>query len=286
MKQYAWYIFMLLVLCVWHACSSGSHENKVLASVNDYALYQEDVATIFPEKKLKFEDSIAILKEYVKRWITETVLMEHGKNNMPDISAQVTKKTEDFSRSLYIYEYERYYVRQNLDTNVSLAEMQAYYKDNARDFALRDYIVKVLYIRLPEDNKNLANVKQWLRSGVSQNLLKVEELARTEAENYFDGHDSWIYMDDLLREVPAKIEDKTQFLKNNTFLEVNQDGFVYYVLFFEHKLKDELSPFQMERENIRNRILHTRSAGLVEKMRKEVIKKGYKEMNIQEYVGK
>ncbi|MFI5205241.1 MAG: hypothetical protein ACHQF2_12155, partial [Flavobacteriales bacterium] len=217
---------------------------------------------------------------------TETILMEHGKTNMPDISPVVLRKADDYKRALYIYEYERYFVRQNLDTIVPLAELQDYYKDNARDFALRDYIVKVMYVRFAQGTKDLEKVKWWMRSGSNEDLLKVEEMARTGAENYFDGHDSWIYMDDLLREVPAKITDKTQFLKNNTFIEVNEDGFFYYVLIFDYKLKDDLSPFQLEKDNIRNRILHTRAAGLVEKMRADVIKKGYSEMEIKEYAGK
>lgn len=268
------------------SCSGDKSNQQILASVNNEVLYVDDVKNIFPGNGLKYEDSIAILKAHVKRWITESILMEHGKNNMPDISGMVNRKSEDYKRALYIYEYERYYVRQNLDTVVSLAEMQNYYKDNARDFALRDYIIKVMYVRFADDTKDLDKVKGWMRSGKNEDLLKVEEMARAYAENYFDGHDSWIYLDDLLREVPAKIEDKTQFLKNNTFIEVKDEGYSYYVLIFEYKLKDDLSPFQLEQNNIRNRILHTRSAALVEKMRQDVITKGYDQMDIKEYAGK
>ncbi|MFI5204500.1 MAG: hypothetical protein ACHQF2_08395, partial [Flavobacteriales bacterium] len=62
---------MPLFIAGMYSCNGDKDNGQVLATVNGETLYLKDIKNIFPTARLKYEDSMTILKAHVKRWITE-----------------------------------------------------------------------------------------------------------------------------------------------------------------------------------------------------------------------
>lgn len=265
---------ILCALFLINACIKKPDEKKGIASVYDKTLYLEEILAFMPEG-LNATDSMAFVKNYTDAWIHENILLHQAEQFLPEENNKMKYRLEKYKRSLLLYEFEKEYLREKLDTNISFDEIEKHYIENSNDFKLADYIVKVLYVKLYKNDKNKVNVLQWYKSTKNEDLIKLEKYCAEKAVNYYNDNENWIYFNDLLREIPIKTEDKSAFLKNNKSLFFEDDEFAYFVNIYEYKLKDAVSPLSLEQENIKARILNSRSAELIKQLRNDLINEAY-----------
>ena len=76
------------------------------------------------------EDSAKLVEAYITSWIRKQLLIQEASRKIDINEAQVERKILDYRYSIIAYEYQNYYVKQHLDTGVSNAEIEKYYKDN------------------------------------------------------------------------------------------------------------------------------------------------------------
>jgi hypothetical protein len=264
---------LFFCMIVLSSCGTGSDtsEKTLLASVYDKELYLQDIEQLFPSDLLP-EDSIQFLRTYVDKWIRETVILEKAENALPEEVKNVEARLEEYRRSLLIYEYEKEFASQKLDTNVQEEELIKHYKDHQEDFKLADYILKVLYVKVEKNDRGRDKINRWFRSVQPKDLQDLEKYCVDNAVNYYKDSGSWIFLNDLLKEVPLKVSDKGDFLRNNKHITFEDEDFAYYLTIYEYQLKDGVSPFSLERENIKARILNTRTTELIRKMRLDLLK--------------
>ncbi len=122
-----------------------------VARVFDKFLYQEDVASIIPPDALP-KDSVQLTEAFISTWVRQNLIMKKAEMNLPDEMKNVQKQLDDYRTSLIIYAYEKELVRQKLDTIITEEEIEHYYKQNIHEFELKDYIVKVLYVKLEKNS--------------------------------------------------------------------------------------------------------------------------------------
>jgi len=266
------YISLLLILVTAISCSSDEKnaKGKLLAKAGDKELYASDVEALLPSG-LSAEDSLARVKVIVDNWIRETVILNKAEQELPEKVKDVEARLDKYRRSLLVYEYEKEYARQKLDTFVSDKEIEKHYKDNQQDFKLPDYIVKVLYVKLAKDAPGKDKVARWYKSTKQEDLLDLEKYCAGNAVNYYNDNENWIYFNELLKEVPLTINNTGEFLKNNKHITFEDEEYVYYLTVYDYKLKDALSPLNLEKENIKARILNARTTELIKKMRTEIL---------------
>lgn len=269
MKKYS---FLLLVFLLTLSCGDDEKtaKGKLLATAGDKELYASEVEDLIPSG-LNAEDSLARVKVIVDNWIRETVILNKAEQELPEKAKDVEARLEKYRRSLLIYEYEKEYARQKLDTFVSEKEIEKHYLDNQQDFKLPDYIVKVLYVKLAIDAPGKDKVARWYKSTRQEDLLDLEKYCAGNAVNYYNDNENWIYFNELLKEVPLTINNKDEFLKNNKHVIFEDEEFIYYLTVYEYKLKDAQSPLNLEKENIKARILNARTTELIKKMRTEIL---------------
>ena len=151
----------LVFLCalVIHACKLSPEKNGVIvAKVGEKKLYFNDVAHIFPKGCSK-EDSLSLSKLFIDNWIKTRLLMQKAELNLSEEQLDISEEIETYRTSLLIYKYEEQLLREKLDTVVSLTEIQNYYEANTANFALDEYVVKVLFLKIPKSAPNIGNVR-------------------------------------------------------------------------------------------------------------------------------
>jgi hypothetical protein len=263
---------LLFIAVAIGGCSFFKKESKegenAIARAYGYYLYPEDLAGVVPHNASR-TDSISITKNFIENWIRKKAVLEKAEDNLDDEQKNVTRQLEEYRNSLVTYAYEAELIRQKLDTNVTDAEVEAYYEKNKSNFELKDNIIKVIYVRLNRNSPKLDRVRMWYRSEQSRDRKLLADYCRQYAVNYYLDDETWLLFDDLLKEIPIKTYDKEQFLQNNRLLELVDGDALYLVNIKGFRIKNSMSPLSFEKNNIRAMIINQRKLQLIEEMERQ-----------------
>lgn len=259
---------MLFSFPVFFSCKVKNPQEPI-ARVFDKYLYMEDIYAVIPPGTSS-KDSAQLMQGFINNWVRQNLIMKKAELNLPGEMKNVEKQLDNYRRSLIVYAYEKELVRQKLDTIISEEEIENYYKQNIHEFELKDYIVKVLYVKLEKNSPDLRKVKKWYQSAQGEDLKKLEEYCRKFAVNFFVDTEVWLFFDDLLKEIPIETYNKEEFLKIHKPVEFEDASYLYLLNILDYRLKDDTSPLSLVKENIRNIILNKRKMTLIENMRKDI----------------
>src|SRR5688572_17705081 len=109
--------------------ASGEEKRQPVARVNNAYLYKDELIGIVTAGTSP-EDSTVRIETYITSWIRKQLLIQEATRKIDINEADVERKILDYRFSLIAYEYQSYYVKQNLDTVISKEETEQYYKNN------------------------------------------------------------------------------------------------------------------------------------------------------------
>ncbi len=279
---------LALMFLAFSACKHRAieNENVPLARVGDQYLYESDIKGLIP-KGATARDSILICKSYVKKWIQTQLMVQQAEKNLPAEKLDFEKQLEEYRNSLISYQYESEYVKQHLDTLVSDSTLHQYYTQHLKDFGLRENIVKMVYVILDknrDDAKKLTrNFRKILRLPDSVMLDSLDKYAPTRVLAYSADTNSWIPFNQILKIIPIETYNQELYLKNHRNIQIVDENKVYLLKFVNFKIKDETSPFELEKAFIHSIILNKRKTLLVKKLRKEIFEEAGKQKDYEIY---
>ena len=275
-------ICLMLASCSYF--SKDEQKESAVARVYDKYLYLEDVVNIVPTNA-NAKDSAMIVKNYINNWVKLNLLIHQAESNLEgdSIQKEIDKQLVNYRNSLITYAYEKELVSQKLDTIVSDAVIEEYYKGHPQNFELKDNIIKVLYVKVKKNAPNLKKVQDWYKSSKDEDIKKLEDYSHQFAENFYADDQNWLLFDDLLKEIPIKTYNKEQFLQNNRLVEVQDSAYIYFVNIKGFKIKDSVSPLSFEKDNIKNIILNKRKLELIDSMNKDIYDNALKNKNFEIY---
>ena len=246
-------------------------------------MYIDDIKNSIP-KGTKADDSLSLIKKYINSWVSEQLVLHAAEDNLNKAQKNVDQQLKDYRNSLITYEFEKELVSQKLDTNVSNAEIEAYYNQNKNNFELKNNIIKVVYVKVNKKAPQIEKLKLWCRSDAPKDKELLLNYCHQYAENFYLDDNVWLLFDDLLKEIPIQpTYNKELFLQNNRFLEVSDPASLYFVNIKGFQIKNSISPLSFERENIKNIILNKRKLKLINKMKEDLFKAAQGTKNIEEF---
>lgn len=266
------------------SCNRGNNstDEKPIARVFDKYLYASELKELIPENS-SGNDSIEIVRTLVNNWIQQNIVLHKAEQNINEENPELNKQLEDYRNSLVIFHYEQELIRQQLDTIVTDDEIEEYYKKNQSNFELKDNIIKVVYVKLNIDAPSIKQVLGFVKSDDETEMEKLEDYCKRYAVNYFLDSDSWLLFADLLKEIPIKTYNEEEYLKNNTFIELKDSMYYYFVNIKGFRIKDSVSPLSFERDRIRNIIINKRKLELINQMKKDVFIEAQNENDFEIY---
>jgi predicted DNA binding CopG/RHH family protein len=257
-------------------------EGIIVAQAYDYKLYMQDLQQEIPSG-LHGTDSILFVQNYINRWMQEKVMLYYSNQNLAEEALDLEKKIVKYRNSLLIYNYQKRFIQQNLDTIVSDQEIEEYYQSHLSDFELKDNIVKVMFIKLEKDSRNIREASKLMKSRDPEDKEKIKDLADRYAINYFIEDDVWLLFEDLLKEVPIKTYNQENFLKNNTFVKISDSLYTTLVQINGFRIKESVSPLSFEYDRIRHIILNKRKMMLLSKLENDLLDKARNEGALQTF---
>jgi hypothetical protein len=271
---------MLLILIISSAsCGGKVDKGRLLAKVGESELYETDV-TFLGYTQL---DSAAVVSRYVDEWVAERILVNEAEQDENMDMQSIDRRIEEFRNDLLIHQLENQRIEAELDTSVSTQEIEKYYTDHQADFQLNDYLVKVLYLKIPLDAPDIDKIGSAYKLRKDEDIETIDIYAKMYASNFYYDIENWIYFDDLLKEIPLHDINKDRFILKRSKLRFEENGFYYFLNIVDYKLKNSTSPISFERENIKTRIINLRIKNLREKIKNDIIKNAYENGNVTIY---
>lgn len=241
----------------------------VLAKAHSKYLYASEIQGLI-KPGTPPQDSITIVSNYINSWVRQQLLLYQAEKNLTQGQKNFEKQLEDYRNSLIIYEYESNLVRQKLDTVVSMVEIQKYYDKNRANFELKENIVKASYVQIENESEELAKLKKLWQTGDELSKAELERYCIQNGLNYSLFDDSWIYFNNLLKDVPIVTYNQENFLHYNRNIEARDSLYLYLVEFRDFKIKESITPLSMLEDDIRKIIVNRRKLELLQSLQNEI----------------
>jgi len=223
------------------------------------------------------KDSIGMRKKAIDEWAIESFFYQEALTKFKEEEIDIEKQVNDYRKSLINHLYSTKIIEANLDTNVSLAEIQEYYNENKDNFILKDNIVKVNYFKIPLKAQPLEKMKRLLYSTTQKDKDQLISLAAQYAENYFVNDSTWLYLDEVKKEVPKLREQDDIYIFAGRVIEISDDAFYYFLRIREVKNRNSVSPINFEKQNIKKVIINRRKTQLINQYKKQLLEKAVEE---------
>lgn len=260
----------------------GEFENReAVARVNNTYLFRDELTGIAAYGSTR-EDSAARVEAYINNWIRKELLIQEAARKININEAEVERKILDYRYSLIAYEYQSYYIKQNLDTVFDENEIRAYYEANIDNFILKQNIVRATFIKVPKNAPKRNKLKDWMYSQDEEDKQNLKSYCLSFSAAYHISDSTWMIFDDLVRNSPlAEIPNKVQFLKSNPYHETEDENFFYYLKVDEYRISDNVSPLEFVTDEIKNIILNKRKVELAKKLEDEVYENALEEKEFE-----
>ena len=252
------------------SCFHSDDHSPVVAIVYNRELRSSDLEGLVPAG-LSSEDSLTVVKNYVEQWIRQSVILAKAEKN---VKTDFSRELQEYKNSLLAYAYERQIIDQLLDTLVTEAQIEEYYSQHKDEFVLKSSIVKAVWLSAPVKSPAVAKIKKIvLRNDFSDS--DVMDLEETASRNGFSGYydaGSWVPFVTLQTAIPITAYNEQLFLRQHRSIILSDDSLFYAARILDYKVGDELSPLEMQRDNIRAIILNHRKIDILNKLQSDLLK--------------
>ena len=262
-------LFFLLIILFVSACKfldRNTIDAKIaLARVDNNYLYIEDI--IFPSLQ---NDSSLIIEKQTDQWIKNQLLLKSAYENVINVT-NVDNQVLQYKNNLILFEYEKITYQNNIDFLVSDEELNKYYENNIKDFVLPFDLVKALYAKIPVGAPDIGGFRKIIKEHPDSDINAIRSYCFQFAEKSFLEDTIWVKLDDIILNNPLLlINDKSQFLKRNMYVENVDENHYFFLKIVDKRLIGETSPLSFESNVINAIILNKRKQELFDKLRDSI----------------
>lgn len=242
-----------------------------VARVYDNYLYQQDLEGILDDD-VSAADSTSIINRYIDSWIRKQLLIAEAATQIDFDEAELERKILDYRYALMVYEFEKKYVNQRVETDVSEEEIKAYYQENKDNFELKQNIIKGIFAKVPLEAPRTGRLRKLFQSKMDEEVREeIKSYCLSFAASYSLDDSVWYDFEDVIKNTPlVSIPNKVQFLRENEFIETSDDIYVYFVKVTDYKITDQISPLEFVRDDIMKIITNKRKVALTQKLEEEI----------------
>ena len=263
---------LLLLVSCGKQSETGSNNSKLVAKVNSTSLYASDLSNLLM-KGLPQKDSLTYANAYVKKWADNEVFYQQALNYLTDDELNVEKELEAYKKELITYKFETKLINDKLDTLVTNAQIEEYYNANSQNFLLKNNIVKVLYVKTPNNIPNIEKLKKLCYSSNPKDAEQLKVLCVQYANNYYMNDNTWLMFNDLKKEMVQLKEVPDYSLQTGKIFEFTDETSYYFLKIIDIKSKNTQSPINFEITNIKNMLINQRKQKLITSIKKDFFDK-------------
>lgn len=269
-----YYLFLLIFALLFNSCKNNDQkEDKVVAEVGAKKLLLSEIAAVVPNE-LDDKDSTVLAEDYIRKWIRQELLLQKAEENLSVDLKNVNRELEEYRNSLIIFRYKNELMAQRMDTTVSHSEISKYYSDNTENFRLNKNIVKAIFIKIPAEFADPAELKKMSSNTTQEGINEIKDYCLQYAKGFDIFTEQWVDVESVMNNIPTTIKNMEQFLRNNKHIEYQDSSFYYLVTIHDYLLRNELSPEEFVRNDIKNLILNRKKMEFLKNLENNIYQEG------------
>lgn len=268
---------ILLITVLFSTCQKKHVDtNKTpILEINGQFLYEEDLPKI-SFRTLSEEDSIKVVDNYIKRWITDVVMYDYAKKNVQN-PKEIETLVDEYRKTLIIQYYQQNIVNQRLESP-SEEELKSYYEKYSSQFLLEENIIKGVFIKIPTKTARIKDLYKWLSDIDEENLEKMEKFCVRNYGTLDYFQEEWFYATDVLKKFPETFTDeKTVFTAPNVF-ERTDSVFTYLLKVTDYHLIGNVAPYDFASKKIESILLNQKRIDFIRNFEEELYKDALKKV--------
>jgi len=228
---------------------------NVIIQVFDATLTENDLMPLF-RGNLSFEDSVFIRSEFIDDWIRRQIILNESKNILNEAEKDFNQEISSLKEDLLYQATLQKLILERIDTVITDTDLKNYYEENANEFELVQNLVKLRFYKILNNNPALFKYWEDFQKENPSIYNTLRELAKKQNGNYFETTNSWLRFDDVLKELPINTYNQENYLQNNKFIKIKDGEFIYFIEIVDFLIKSEISPFEFEKDRIKNILLN------------------------------
>ena len=123
----------------------------------------------------------------------------------------------------------------------------------------------------------------WKNDFNESDIVDLEATSRRHGlSGYFDA-DSWMSFFALQGVVPITTYNESLYLRQNRTIQLTDDSTTYLVRIIDYKVTDELSPLELQTDNIRSIILNHRKLDILGHLQADLLDEAEKNGDVKRY---
>jgi hypothetical protein len=263
-------------------CTVFQPEHKIkdplIASVYEKQLHLSDLAGMFSANANK-EDSAHIISNYATRWTQEQVFLTEAEKHIPKDLA-IDELLKKYKESLIGLNFQQQLIQENLDSLVSEDEIKEFYEKNKDQYQLETSIIRCYFVKMPENIKELKNVKEWWDDLNEANKKKLARIADRYDGKYNLVDSAWQDVADVEALFPKnKISARNWTIDES--LSFSDSKYIYFFKVLELVSKQETAPISYVRDKARLIILNKRKNKLIEEFKTKLYETELRKNNVK-----
>ncbi|MDD2799630.1 MAG: peptidyl-prolyl cis-trans isomerase [Bacteroidales bacterium] len=261
--------------------NSTSPDKEVVAEVKGKYLYLIDVQDALPGG-LNNKDSAAFAKEFVANWISDELMYDVARRNIPD-EDKVNELVEEYRRQLVTNEYQRYLVEEKLSNEISDEEIEAYYHAHKSEMVLKKDQIKGLFLKIPANAPQHNLLHNWMTLKKPDFAEKIDQYSIEHAVAYEGFLDRWVDFETIMTNIPYSISNTALFLKQNKQLEVKDSAFIYLLTIKNYAIAGTPFPEELAKEEAKAELVSQRKVKYLQDFRNTLLKKATENKSVVVY---
>ncbi|RZJ34543.1 MAG: hypothetical protein EOO51_09445 [Flavobacterium sp.] len=267
------------------SCNYFKPERKpeAIARVNESYLYRDDLADLVPPGTSK-EDSLVIVKSFIDRWASQKLLIDAAEVNLKDDrKAGFDKLVRQYKTDLYTRAYIEEVVKRSVDTAISAAELESYYKENKENFRTTGMLVRLRYILLQQDNPKYETIKSHFFD-FRKSDKKFWETYALQFKKFALNDTVWVDMGQVYTKLPfINPDNRDQYVSSGKSIQYPSGKDIYLAKITGVIDKNQVAPYEYLKPTLREMIINRRKVDLIKKFEKEITDDAIKDNKYEIY---
>ena len=262
--------FYILLVFIFVSCNNfNDDKSQNIAKYNNQILKKSQLIGLVEDGNK--EDSVEVTNKLINEWAVNKILIEKAKLNLTvqDLSS-LDKLVENYKSELYSTAYLDALINSSINLEIDTTEIENLYNKNIDLFKLKDNIYKLVYVKIPKDFSDIAEVRNKVR-----NLKKHQKFLDSISYRFSDyslDTKGWTTENDLKKIFSFLNKQKLNSLKNYSFLQSKDSLNLYLIKVLELKKIGSYAPLDYVFPTLEYMSINQRKKNLTQLIKTDLIK--------------
>jgi len=273
------FIYLITLLLIGSCDLPTNEESNAVARVGEDFLFISDLENqIGPNGS----DSIQITSRTINEWAEELLYLKKAEINLSFSEKKgLEELVSTYRNDLYVKTYKDKAIQSQLDSIVEKEEIEYYFDQNKFNFKTNKDLMRGRYVRVRNENYNLRSIRKSIRRYNEDDKVFLDSIA-LQFTTYSLNDSIWVQASQFFNRLPSIPERRYKnFLKSDTFFELQDSLEVYLVVIEEVVLRNDLAPLDYVAPTLKQILINKRKLELMRQLDREIIEEGLRQ-NIYE----